>query len=321
MKYKDLSVVELEKKAELLEESGADFEVLDCWRTIIEREPSVYSLCRLGDLSLKLGRWEDAKHSYESATNLMPNVPLPYTRLGLLYLKLCEPEKALEYFNKSLALDENARLFTLSGVALLDQGLTTEARESFTRAIEKNPEYEEAYYNLAVTFRNENPYKAIDLFKKAIEIDPEYEIAHRELGWCLRQLMMLKDALHHLNKAIQLDNTDVWSYIYLGNTLWVNDNLVEAEKAFKKAIAVSPKDVVGYWCLAFFYERQNLNEKAKKYYQRGIELDPNDVETNLQFGIFLMQVGESQKAKTYLERVISLESDNKQARLALADLN
>lgn len=112
----------------------------------------------------------------------------------------------------------------------------------------------------------------------------------------------------------------LWNYIYLGNTLWAANNLIEAEKSFSKAIKVSSKDGVGYWCLAFFYERQGKSNDAKKYYRKGVDLSPDDIEANLRFGIFLKQSGELEKAKAYLDRVISIDPNNKQAKLALDDI-
>lgn len=319
MSYNDLSNNELIDIAENFEEAGKLDRAIECWRILLNRDSDPLHLCRLGNLLMELEKWNEAEAVFMSAIELEPNLPNPYNLLGILNYMQEKFEIAQSYFSKSLDLNKGARTYTLLGVTQLEMGLIEEARESFYKAIKIDPAYEEAYYNLGFTYREE-PSEAIKLFEKAIDLDPGYSIAHRELGWYLRHLMKLPEALYHLNRAIELDGTDGWSYIYLGNTLWADNDLVSAEETFKKAIEVWPEYSIGFWCLALFYEQQDRYEEASRLYQKGFELDPNDVETNLRFGMFLKQIGAREKAKNHLERVISVEPDNKQARLALSDL-
>jgi len=50
---------------------------------------------------------------------------------------------------------------------------------SLNEAIRIDPNYEEAYYNLGLTYREEQTAKAVELFDKAVELDPDYAMAHR----------------------------------------------------------------------------------------------------------------------------------------------
>ena len=305
-----------------LSDSGNKQKSIAVLSDIFEGIPAndINALGLVGWLFIKANELPKALYCFQKAVASNPSSPRALRGLGEVYLELSEPEKAQGYFTKSLALEEYEGTLIFLGLALLSQDLITEARAAFTRAIKVNPDYEEAYYNLGATFKEENPRKAIKFFKKAIALDPEYAIAYRELGWALSGLNKFPQALENLNRALELDDADGLAYIYLGNTFWVNEDLVAAETTFKKAIAVWPEDSIGYWCLANFYECQERDDEAMQLYRKGIELEPDDVQTNLHFGLFLKEIGEPEKAKMHLRLVISLEPDNKRASQALDEI-
>lgn len=306
--------------AQQMEAAGNYDEAFECWRNVPGLDSDPYLLCKFGRLAMQLDKEEEAERSFLSASNLAPELSIPYECLGTLYLKQGQLESARNYFKKSLTIKESARTLNFLGIAENRLGLTLNARESFAKAMSIDPCYEEAYYNLAITFTDDQPTEAVKLLQKSLEIDPDYPAANRELGWCLRRLWRLSEGLPFLRKAIELDSEDGWTNIYLGNTLWVTGNLLEAEDFFQKAVKVWPDDAIGYWCLALFYEYQGMSEKAAEYYQKGLETDPDDEVTNLQYGIFLGQIGEYSKARIHLERVLSMDPDNERARMAMSSL-
>jgi tetratricopeptide (TPR) repeat protein len=197
------------------------------------------------------------------------------------------------------------------------------ARESFSRAIELNPSYEEAYYNLGLAFREKDLPAAIRSYEKALELDIDYAEAHRELGWALGKLNEFDkaEAQYHIRRAIELDHVDGWAYIYLGNLLWGDLDLSSAEQAFLQAIEVWPADSVPLWCLALFYERTDRTREAESYYEKALQSSADDPQANLRFGLYLKEVGESARAKTYLTRALELDPENYRAASALATLD
>ncbi|HVG22173.1 MAG TPA: tetratricopeptide repeat protein [Blastocatellia bacterium] len=315
----NLTTDELVDNADRLEAEGNVDAALACWRIVVEREPDPISLCRFGRLATKAREWAEAEQAFQSAIALSPELSFPYDCLGSLYLKRDNAGLAQTYFKKSLEIEENAFTYTLLGAAQLRLGVP-EARESFVKALELDPSYEEAYYDLGLTLRHEHPARAVILFQKAIELDPDYGAAHRELGWALRQLEQLPEAEHHLRRAIDLDDSDGWTYIYLGNLLWVKGDLVNAEKAFQTAIRIWPDESVPYWCQAIFYEYQGRSQEADFFYELALQVDPDDSQANLRFGLFLKEIGEPEKAKEYLHRALKSDPNNGYVRSILDEL-
>lgn len=320
MKEDNFTTEEMIDEAERLEESGLAVEALEYWRSIVKRDPDPSLLCRYGSLAMELKEWLEAEQAFLSAVASEPNMALAYEWLGALYEEQGKFEVSLNYFNKSLEIEETARTFVSIGAIQVRFRLMEEARESFLNALTIDFNYEEAYYNLAMILKFERPTESIALLQKAVEIDPDYAIAHTELGWLLRGNDQYPEAEYHLRRAIELDDSDKWLYIYLGNLLWATDDLIAAEQAFKKAIETWPNGSPPYWCLALFYERQGCIQKAESLYKKALQIDPDDPEASLRFGMYLKEIGEHAKAKAHLERALNINPDDERIKEALFKL-
>jgi tetratricopeptide (TPR) repeat protein len=305
------TVEEVVSEAERFEEAGELNKAFERWNAANSLRADPIISCRLGRVATKLGKWDEAETALRLAVDMDPELAIAFECLGMLYENQGNSELAVSCFTKSIKIDNNARRLTLLGVSQLALGLDAAARDSFERALRLDPCYEEASYNLGVTFREQEPQRAIGLFKKAVEIDPGYAIAHRELGWALRRLDQFREAEHHIRQAIEFDDSDGWAYIYLGNVLWITGNSHSAEQAFLKATRVWPDDSVPYWCLAIFYEYENRLQEAGFFYENALQFNPEDPEANARFGLYLKHIGKSAKAEPYLERARSFDREQR----------
>ena len=69
-------------------------------------------------------------------------------------------------------------------VAHLDRlGRHDEAEECLRKALEVDPDYDEAHYNLGYNYKKEGKFALAEKhLRRAIEIDPKYAQAYAELG-------------------------------------------------------------------------------------------------------------------------------------------
>ena len=75
------------------------------------------------------------------------------------------------------------------GVVFQDQGKLNEAIEAYKKAIQMNPKYAEAYYNIGIVFKDKGKLdNAIDAFKKSISIKPDYFEAFSNLIYLMAQM-------------------------------------------------------------------------------------------------------------------------------------
>lgn len=150
--------------------------------------------------------------------------------------------------------------------------------------------YKEARNNLHLR-RLETLRKAREQFREAIELDPQYAEAHAGLAeatmllWINHNDLTQEEAITatqaSLDRALTLDpgladahairglmKSTLWSFTLVGN-----DNL-EAEAAFRRALAENPNHASAYMWFASLRNNEERLEEAIELYQRSMELDP-----------------------------------------------
>ena len=79
---------------------------VDDIRNLLEQNPDDARLMvALGNLYFDAGRWQDARLWYERALEREPGDPNVLTDLGVVYRNLDQPERALEHFDRAIAVD------------------------------------------------------------------------------------------------------------------------------------------------------------------------------------------------------------------------
>ncbi len=90
----------------------------------------------------------------------------------------------------------------------------------YQRAIEINPDYGKAYYNMGIAYNNMGiaynelkEYKnAIDAYERAIEINPDYGKAYCNMGNAYNELKEYQNAIDAYERAIEINPYDDWAY-------------------------------------------------------------------------------------------------------------
>jgi tetratricopeptide (TPR) repeat protein len=100
-----------------------------------------------------------------------------FVNLGLTYLALDEPTKAIFCFDQGIRLDpHNAASYFKRGLAQAQADKLPEAVDSYTQAIRLNPDYAEAYFNRSVANRRLGDQQQADKDRAAaIKIKPDIE--------------------------------------------------------------------------------------------------------------------------------------------------
>lgn len=125
------------------------------------------------------------------------------------FLRQNEPDKAIDYLNKAISLDESSSLaYNLLGIAYFQRKEFKLAERQYKKAAELNPSYAQAYGNLgSVYFMIQEFDRAEEMFKKAISLSPTIVSAYYGLGTLLLAKGQLEESVTYLSKAIELDPT------------------------------------------------------------------------------------------------------------------
>ena len=302
------------ERAESLEENGDVRGALRVWRELSKADPNPNDLCRYAWAANEVGEKGEAELAFRRAIEIDGDFSAAYEGLGSMAIDRGGFEDAEQFFRKSVHLNPTRSAYCMLGVALGALGRTAEARQSYLRAIEIDPEFEEAYYNLGVLLRGSDPRKAQELFAKALQLDPNYAAAHSELGWVLRQHGSLAEAEYHLRRAIELQPEAAWTHVYLANLLWECGDVSGAIAEFEWARAAAPDRSFPLWSLANLYEDSTAWEKAQGLYEQALKLEPDDAVANMNLGRMLLKKGDRTSAKVFLERSLLLNPSDRVAK-------
>ena len=109
--------------------------------------------------------------------------------------------------------------------------------------------------------------KAIVFLQKAIELNPEFKEAYYNLGLSYERLGEYKDAIKNLKKAIQLSPDDANAYYALGYVYYQKKKNKQAVEAFEHAARLKPNNPFTHSKLGYAYLAWGKVERAREQYQ------------------------------------------------------
>ena len=145
----------------------------------------VDSIYMFGITQLEDGDIENAINTFRKVLELDPNYALAHSSLGYIYLTRGNAELAGASFDRALQLDGNlAAAHNGRGLVLAVEDPTRQrALNSFRRALELDPDYLDAFYNLGITLaRLENFSLARDALEEVLSRNPDYRDVHYQFG-------------------------------------------------------------------------------------------------------------------------------------------
>jgi len=312
---------ELFDEADRLEDEGQNEQALGIWRQLSEIEPTRNVFLRLGRLARELGLADEAEKAFQRAIKSDPRSWLALTSLGSLAIRRGEYSAAVNYLRLAREIKEDPGSLSILGDALRNTGRDSEAEEAYRSAIQIDPNYEEAYYNLGVLLRH-RPAEAQALLRRAIELDPVFAAAHRELGFLLSERAPSTEAEAHLRKALELDPKDGWAHIYLGSCLWRRAAVDAAVAEFRIAQELEPDWSVPLWSLGNIYDYESIDlNMAKSYFERALEQEHDDWNALKGLARVNLKLGNASLAKGFILRALQQHPNHEKSVELLREID
>ncbi len=194
------------------------------------------------------------------------------------------------------------------GIAYVDIGQWDKAIVDYTRAIEIDPKYTDAYFNRGVAFGDLEQWdKAIVDYSKAIEIDPKYKSAFDTRGVAYANLGRWDKAIADYSKALEIDPKFANAYDNRG-VAYVN--LGQWDKAiadYFRAIESDPRYSKAYYHRGIAYGDLGEWGKAIADYSKAIEIDPKYADAYDDRGVAYGNLGQFDKAIADFSHVIGID--------------
>ena len=127
--------------------------------------------------------------------------------LGLSYVNVDSPEKALPYLKKADELEKNdPDIATEIGSCFLKLEQYPQAIEHLKKAIELSPDILTNYYQLGTAYEKKDQMEeAVEMYRKAIDLDPKDPIYYHALGFVFETMGKHNDAISCFKKAMELE--------------------------------------------------------------------------------------------------------------------
>jgi len=176
------------------------------------------------------------------------------------------------------------------------------AIEQFQEILKREPEDSEAALWLARLYRLRNEHeKALDVLKKLVEAQPENEDAVQQCAQLLVDLGNSSEAARVLERtAGQTANAEIVAL--LGEAYVQAKDYAKAEKAFRRAMELEPRDPGYRRGLARALQAAGKQKEALEEYLKLIEIEPDESESYLRAAQIYRQQNELDEAEDLLAK-------------------
>lgn len=161
--------------------------------------------------------------------------------------------------------------------------------------------------------------EAIRLLALAIERNPTLTIARVELGDIYREKGDYRSAERTFAEAVRVDSRNFDAQYGHGLVLHLMDRVVEAVRAYLRALAIRPDDVAANLNLSAAYLQLNEPAQALPYAERVVELDPLNGQGRANLGANYSALGRYDEAVREYEAASELMELSPKLLLDMAD--
>ena len=226
----------------------------------------------------------------ERATKLAPDDAMSRMLLGYTYLLQNRNDDALKTLdaaeNLGAQLDNHAhaQVQNYIGLALWNKIEYSNALVAYNRAVELDPDYSDARYNLAFALlARGKESNAIPHFARLIDQSPKDATLYDGLGQAYEGAANWAKAAENYRRAQSLDPKQYAYPLHLGTALLRSDPLGtikgrtdSAALALRQAIALNPQSGAAYLQLGTILSQKKRWPEAQKMLAQGVALEPND---------------------------------------------
>lgn len=286
----------------------------------------------------ELGKLLYMKRNYNGAINAFSKscelnnqfAPSRYN-LGLTYLKVSKPDKALACYNQAIEIRPNYEPAYLGKGRLYKQvGKYSDALDCYNKVLEINPRNVSARMDMGVIYNEQGRYaQAIYIYKEALGISSKGEmqtIIKYNLSVALYNNGDLAEGLQiaseSYNEKDYVRNKEVKSNLIYNYGLLLDQNgkTLQAIDIYKEALALNNKHLKAKINLSAIYMGDgNDLEEALRLLREAYVISPKNFEVNNNLGNAYSLKGDYRNAVIYFENALQINPDDKVVRKNLAN--
>jgi len=219
--------------------------------------------------------------------------------------------------------DPNVRKqkFLASGQRYFAEGKYPEAAIQFSNAIDLDPGFAEAHYQLAQTELKLRAWNlALQELNRTIELQPQNYAAHIGLAKMLISGREFKLAQEQVDLLLAKQPDDPQVHLVAADLLAAQQKIAGAIQETQKAISLAPQSSESYLSLALLQTQTRQPETAEASFNKAIQMNPNSAGAYLALGTYDASRSRFADAERQFRQALAVEPKNPQPREALANL-
>ncbi len=280
---------------------------------------------KLGVLYSQMKDFDSAEKHLRMAISVNPKDPVDRYNLGYVYLQRKEPEKAIEEFKKSEEMAAgDVRLLENLGEAYFNLRDYDRSADAYQKLLAINRRNVKVLSRIAEIYYEKGELdKAYEFYKKITTMEPASEnarIAYLNMGNILDDTQQYNEAVDAYKKALAISPKDDSAYHNLGIAYKHAGTPELAIEAWKKASELNPDNPKPLMALADFYYEKGNYDMAMDEYQRLLRRWPNIQDGHFNLATIYYKKNMLDYALEEYKRVIEINERNDFARKANINL-
>ena len=215
---------------------------------------------------------------------------------------------------------ETVGAFIREGLNIMQVPVEEDEDAMLTRPLTASLDAFEAYCKAYVEIEKESPMESIaGYFQRALQLDPDFWEAQYNLGVIYYNFGLYDRALRQFNAVIERRGRFYKPYFGKGVINYLSKNYREALRQLKKSLQLNPEHDRSYYYAGVVYSEMDSVKKSIEFLERSIEYNPNYANAHYQLGLAQMKRGWFKKAVTIFTQAIKLNPDFYLAHNALGE--
>jgi Flp pilus assembly protein TadD len=210
-----------------------------------------------------------------------------------------------------------------------DQGLRAfasqkypEAIISFSRALQIDPRFADAHYQLAQCHQRESNWAAaIQELQRTIDLQPENWHAQIDLGQIILAGGKNQDAKDRALVVLHSDPKNLEAQLLLSNADALMGNSKDARREAQEAVALAPDQASTYINLAIIEQKAGWGDDAEVVLKKAQSVDPSSAIPRMALGYLYERHNRWTDAQAQFQSAITVAPSDPQPRSALAALH
>ena len=304
---------------EYLKENKFDLAASE-FRAILVLDPkNVDALGNLGVTLFFQGKYAEAIPQFRSALKLQPGLWKIQALLGIAEMRTGDLKEARGDLEKAFPKVQEKNIRIETGMELID--LYSQAADLDKAAVTIGVLREAEPTNEAILYSAYRIYSELtdESILSMMLVAPNSAHMHELMAHELAKHGHTAEAIENFRMAIKIDPQLPGPHYELAEMLNASsEGREEAEREYKKALALNPSDEASECRLGDIAAQKGDLQAAYERYMRAMQLRPDDEEANLGLAKVLISMGQTEKAEQLLQRAVQLDPTSALAHFRLS---